>query len=147
MKKPFFVVIAASVALAGPVFAQDTVESQHIVLKVDAGSILTSTGGEFQSAVSGQQLSSDDKLMVNTGSAAKVVYDRGNTDPKDDCVIEFKKPGVYDVPDDCHRAVAWVGGGSQVGNAAIIVGSAVVAALLIGNSSDNNHPTMSLGNR
>lgn len=151
MRKLASALITASVALAAPVFAQGPVQNQNIILKVDAGSVLTSTGGEFVSANSGQQVMIGEKLLINTGSNARLVYDRGNNEPTDDCVIDFRKPGVYNVPTDCKMAVAWTGGGtSQVGNAAIIVGTGLVLAALIGNSSDNNKPTppppMSLGN-
>jgi hypothetical protein len=149
MSKFIYVLVACSVAMSAPVFAQD--QAQPIVLKVDSGSILSSTGGEFVSAKNGQQVVGGQKLMVNSGSTARLVYDRGNNDPKDDCVIEYNKPGVYDVPSDCKRAVAWVGSGSsQLGNAAIIVGTGVVLAALIGNNSNDNRPTpppVSLGNR
>ena len=141
--------IASSVAFSGPVFAQGPDQAQTLVLKVDSGSILTSTGGEYVSAETGQTVVPGQKLMVNADSSARVVYDQGNTDPKDDCVIEFNKAGVFDVPSECKRAVAWVPG-SNGKTALYVIGGAAVAAALIGSGGSDREtpppPPVSLGN-
>ena len=84
MKKFAAVLIAASSALAAPAFAQDG----SITLRVDSGSVMTSAGGEYESASTGKQLAVGERVMVNAGSSATVLYAGG-------CAVEFKEPGVY----------------------------------------------------
>lgn len=125
MTKFAAVLLAASAAFAAPAFAQDS----SITLRVDSGTVMSSSGGEFASANTGKPLVVGEKLMINAGSSATAVYDGG-------CTIEFREPGVYDVPGECKKA-AWAnnGRGASMG-AAIIIGTGVVGAALL-NSEDN----------
>lgn len=128
--------LATSAAFAAPAFAQD----DSITLRVDAGSVMSSTGGEYASANTGKPLVVGEKLMVNAGSAATAVYESG-------CTVEFKEPGVYEVPAECKK-VAWINGGAGNGmNAAIIIGAGVIGAALIDSMGDEPVGPLSPGVR
>ena len=86
MTKLAAILFAASAASAAPVFAQDSA----ITLRVDSGTVMSSTGGEYASANTGKPLVVGEKIMINAGSSASAVYDGG-------CTVEFKEPGVYEV--------------------------------------------------
>lgn len=126
MTKFAAVLFAASVAFAAPAFAQD----QNATLQIDSGSVMVSTGGDYASASNGQALASGQKVMVNEGSSATLVYGNG-------CKMELTQPGVYTVPDQCNAVATNGNGGSNGTNAAIIVGAAAVAGALIDNEEDH----------
>jgi hypothetical protein len=128
MTKFAAVLIAASVAFAAPAFAQD----QNVTLQIDSGSVMASTGGDYASASNGQALASGQKVMVNEGSSATLVYGNG-------CKMQLSQPGVYTVPSECNAVATNNGGGSSGTNSAIIVGTAAVAGALIDNE-DNHEP-------
>ncbi|QNN69247.1 hypothetical protein [Thermomonas carbonis] len=141
MSKLAAALIAVTVAFAAPAFAQDQI--QAITLRIDAGTALTSTGGDFTSATTGQPLAVGEKVMINEKSASTAIYDSG-------CEVKFDKPGVYEVPSDC-KPGAWVATeGSRV-KTWVIVGGALVAAAIIGNSGsdpeDPPPPPLSTGAR
>ena len=125
MTKFAAILLAASAAFAAPAFAQD---NSSITLRVDTGSVMSSTGGEFASANTGKPLAVGEKLMINAGSSATAVYEGG-------CTVEFKEAGVFEVPGECKKA-AWANNGGAGKNAAIIIGAGVIGAALI-NSGDN----------
>lgn len=120
MTKLAAVLIAVSSAFAAPAFAQDG----NITLRVDSGSVMTSAGGEYASANTGKQLVVGERIMVNAGSSATALYDGG-------CAVEFKEPGVYEVPATCAKA-AWAkaGGTGTVRTVGIIVGAAAIGAAI-----------------
>ena len=125
MTKFAAVLLAASAAFTAPAFAQDS----SITLRVDSGTVMSSTGGEYASASTGKPLAVGEKLMINAGSSATAVYEGG-------CTVEFNEPGVFEVPGECKKA-AWANSGHGNGmNAAIIIGAGVVGAAII-NSQDN----------
>lgn len=126
--------LVLSAALSAPAFAQ---ENSNITLRVDAGTVMSSTGGEYATANTGKQLVVGEKLMVNAGSAASAVYEGG-------CTVEFKEPGVYEVPGECRKA-AWVGGNGK--NAAIIIGAGVIGAALLNSEDDVDVGPLSPGIR
>lgn len=133
MSKFATALLVVSMAFSASVAAQQTPAAAYdepIVLRVDTGTVLTSTGGEFASSNSGAVLVVGQKLLLNENSTATAIYDGG-------CEVKFDKPGVYEVPRDCCKcnAVAWVHGPSPGVAAGIIVGSALVAAALIGSDS------------
>lgn len=124
MTKLATALFAATMALAAPAFAQD---AGSATLHVERGSIMTSTGGDYVTASSGQALSAGQKVMVSEDSVGILTYSNG-------CKIKLDAPGVYAVPSDCKALAAKAGGSSM--NAGIIALSALVAAGLI-NSADN----------
>lgn len=120
------VLFAASVAFAAPAFAQD----QSVTLRVDSGSVMSSTGGEFASAGNGQALAAGQKVMVNEGSSATLVYGNG-------CKMELSQPGVYTVPGECNM-VASSSGGSVGAAVGILAGAALIGGGAI--SQEDNTP-------
>lgn len=119
--------IAASVAFAAPAFAQE--QNNSIVIQINAGSAMTSTGGDYMTANSGQPVAVGEKVMVNAGSAATLVYRNG-------CKMELRQPGVYTVPADC-KVAGWTNNGTASGaNAAIIAGVAAIGAAVLANEKD-----------
>jgi len=111
--------IAASLALstAATASAQDTTAT----LRVDQGTIMTSQGGEFANAVTGQALVAGSRLMVTEQSAATVTYDKG-------CVRTYTAPGVYTVEANCTKAAVV---GTDWAGAAKIAGGVVVTAAIL----------------
>ena len=97
-------------------------------LEVNKGVVMTSTGGEFVSANTGEKLIKDERLMVSKDSSATVVFN-------DHCKRTYDEPGVYKIDADC-KAVAWWGTGATV--AAIAV--AVAIGVVVNNNNDNNPP-------
>lgn len=77
-------------------------------LLVDRGSVMTSQGGEFATAQSGQLLASGDRLMVTEGSAATVVY-------ANECRRQYTTPGVYVIEEDCQLVAAAMRNGAANG--------------------------------
>ena len=118
-----------------PAFAQETVKPDSIVLETKTGSVMTSTGGDYQSADTGKQLVIGESMMLNDGAKATVVYYYDNGKRK--CVERYIGPNTYVIDDSC-KAVAWLNTSS---GKAVIVGSAVVAAaLLAGGGGDDDAP-------
>ncbi len=136
MTKFAAILLAASAAFAAPAFAQDS----SITLRVDSGTVMSSTGGEYASANTGKPLAVGEKLMINAGSSATAVYEGG-------CTVEFKDAGVYEVPGECKKA-AWANSGSGNGmNAAIIVGAGVIGAALLNSEDSVDVAPISTGGR
>lgn len=132
MKKLVILLAASSLLLAGVACAQS---QENITLRINKGSVMTSSGGDFMTAQSGQALSQGEKLSVSADTHAQAVYDRGTADTSDDCVIEFKAAGVYEVPGDCKPAGAWQANSNGV-NMWIV--AAVVTGLGIELGSSSN---------
>ena len=84
-------------------------------LLVDRGSVMTSQGGEFATAQSGQLLATGDRLMVTEGSAATVVY-------ANDCRREYATPGVYVIEEDCQLVAAAMRSGANGATGAGVAG-------------------------
>ena len=136
MTKFAAVLLAASAAFAAPAFAQDS----SITLRVDSGTVMSSTGGEYASANTGKPLAVGEKLMINAGSSASAVYDGG-------CTVEFKEPGVYEVPGECKKA-AWTNSGQGNGmSAGIIIGAGLIGAAVINSQGSEDVGPLSDGVR
>lgn len=125
MTKFSAVLLAACAAFTAPAFAQDS----SITLRVDSGTVMSSSGGEYATANTGKPLAAGERLMINAGSSATAVYDGG-------CTVQFKDAGVYEVPGECKKA-AWNnrGGGNGM-SAAVIIGAGVIGGALL-NSEDS----------
>ena len=132
---------------AAPVFAQDQAKPDSIVLETKVGSVMTSTGGDYQSAATGKQLVEGESMMLNDGAKATVVYyyyyDDGKRFRK--CVEEYRGPNTYVIDDSC-KAAAWLPSNPR-GTALIVGGAVVAAALLAGGSNDGNAPPIAKKNR
>lgn len=119
---------AALSVVAFPALAQDGVAT----LRVEAGSIMTSTGGEFSTAGTGEALVDGERLMVAEGAVATVVYPSG-------CTRQYASPGVYVVQDTCVPAGIAAGGVDWKG-AALITAGVVVGAAILDNQDDSPGP-------
>lgn len=138
MIKSAAALLVASLVFAAPSFAQD---NASITLQVNTGSVMTSDGGDYASAASGQALTAGQKIMINAGGSATATYGNG-------CRIEFTQPGVYVVPVECKAA----GGNNNAGrssraNAAIIAGTAVLGAAAIDQGKKMGTSGLSTGAR
>jgi len=137
MQKLFMTTAALLLAVcAAPVFAQDQSKPDSIVLETKVGSVMTSTGGDYQSADTGKLLVEGESMMLNDGAKAKVVYYYDNGNRK--CVENYAGPNTIVIDDSC-KAAAWLT--SNPRGTALIVGGALVAAALLTGSGDNNAPT------
>ena len=138
MKKFAFAAIALAAIFVAPAIAQETTSWDKIVLEDKAGNVMTSQGGEFQTAPIGKQLTVGERMMLGDATVAKVVYydldDNGKVLNK--CVRDYTDPNTYIIDANCTAAVAWTNGGQINGvSAGIIVGAGVIGAALL-NSAD-----------
>lgn len=118
--------VAASIAFAASA-AASAAEEATATLRVDRGNVMTSQGGDFATAQTGQALVVGERLMVSEESAATVAYG-------DDCTRTYTAPGVYVVEKDCQKAgVDWAG-------AAKIVGGVAVGVVLLDNMEQIDAP-------
>ena len=138
MKKLAFAAIALAAIFVAPAIAQETTSWDKIVLEDKAGNVMTSQGGEYQTAPIGKQLTVGERMMLGDATVAKVVYydldDNGKVLSK--CVRDYTDPNTYIIDANCTAAVAWTNGGQINGvSAGIIVGAGVIGAALL-NSAD-----------
>ena len=118
-------------ACASGAYAQDAQKPDKIVLEQKIGSVMTSNGGEYESANVGEMLVKNESMMLSEGAKATVVYYYDNGRRK--CTEFYEGPNTFIIDESCRKA-AYMNGG-QGKNVAIIVGAAVVAAAIIGNKS------------
>ena len=143
-----FTVALLLAACAAPVMAQDPAQPapDKIVLETKVGSVMTSTGGDYQSADTGKLLVDGESMMLNDGAKATVVYYYYSDDGKRyrKCVEEYRGPDTFVIDDSC-KAAAWLTSNRGIG---FVVGGAVVAAaLLAGGDDDDNAPPVSASAR
>lgn len=145
MKKLFLALMAIAALSAQPVFAQQGKSDwDKIVLEDKSGNVMTSTGGDYQTAEIGKLLTIGEYMMLSGDkSLAKVVYyeldDNGNVVHK--CVRDYKDPNTYIIDASCVPAAAWASSKGPV------IGAAVVAALLLGSGGDKDPGPISNGPR
>ena len=132
--------VLASAVFAVQAMAQTADQSDwdRIVLEDKAGNVMTSTGGDYQTAAIGKLLVVGENMMLSGDkSLAKVVYydldDNGNVLHR--CVRDYRDPNTYIIDATCVPA-AWA---ADRGAAGIITGAAVGVALLL-NSQDDVPP-------
>ncbi len=126
-----FLLATAIAAACCPAFAQDSRDAVA-TLRVDAGPIMASTGGEFATVNTGKPLVEGERLMVADGGIATVRYDNG-------CTRQYAEPGVYVIQEDCVPAAIAAGGVDWRGAALISAGVGVGAAILA-NQDDSPGP-------
>ena len=130
MKTLAKLVLATAVsALALPAFAQDTIGT----LTVQQGTIMTSNGGEFASASTGESMQSGERLMVGEGGRASVTFTNG-------AVVNYTAPGVYTVQMPMVGASAGTTVANPAMTAGIVIGAAVLGAAAIEAMGDNVPP-------
>lgn len=123
----FAKLIAASAfaVAASPAFAQEPVAT----LQVETGTVMTSEGGEFQTARSGEGLNVGERIMLSENSVAVVRYPNG-------CVRRYDAPGVYPVPSVCTPMAGRYSGQTDWRAAGIITGVALVGAAILASMDD-----------
>lgn len=121
-----FAASVVALAISGVAAAQDVAPA----LQIQAGQVMTSTGGEFVTAQSGQALVVGQRVMVAEDSSARIVYPNG-------CVVALANEGVFVVAPTatCDAAIAarsagGLAGGRTATTLATIGGVAAAAALL-----------------
>ena len=144
MNKLTLAIVAFSAMFAAPVSAQDQGKSDwdKIVLEDKAGNVMTSTGGDYQTAQIGKQLIIGEHMMLGDATKAKVVYYELDDNGKvlNRCVKDYTDPNTYIIDATCKMAAAWTSGGGISGaNAAIIAGAALIGAAAT-NSGDKVEP-------
>ena len=126
-----FASLLVAVSFALGVAAAASAAETTATLSVDSGTVMSSQGGDFAPAQSGQALASGDRLMVTEKSSATLRY-------ADDCVRRYSVPGVYVVEKDCKKlAVADDDMTNWTMISAVAIGAAVVAATVSGGSDDD----------
>ena len=139
-------VLAASLLLmlSLPAAAQDPAKPDSIVLETKTGSVMTSTGGAYESVAAGKQLVSGESMMLNDGAKATVVYYYDNGQRK--CVEQYVGPNTYLIDDSCRKA-AWMSNGSPGKSALIIVGAGLIGAAVLESMDDVPPGPLSAGAR
>lgn len=141
MKKLGFTLIALSaLSVAAASAQQGKSDWDKIVLEDKAGNVMTSTGGDYQTAPIGKQLIIGEHMLLGDATKAKVVYyeldDKGKVLSK--CVKDYTDPNTYIIDAVCMPGAAWASGGAASGtNVGLVVGAAVVGAALL-NNEDNS---------
>lgn len=129
MKTLAKVVLASTIALALPAFAQETIGT----LTVNQGTVMTSSGGEFASAGSGEGIQVGEQIMLGENSSATITFSNG-------AVVNYTAPGVYTIsglPAAVGAgAVGTAGGASAAATAGIIAGAAALGALGVENAGE-----------
>lgn len=121
--------VAALVAALSffPAFAQEAVGTLQV-----NGSVMTSTGGEFTPASSGQAVAEGTRLMVAEGSSASITFPNG-------AVVNFTEPGVYTINMPAAGALAagttYTAGSVIASNAAFITFAGLIAAAGVASST------------
>jgi len=138
-------VLAAVFVLAAPMAMS---ADDAATLRVDQGAVMSSEGGEFVTAQTGQVLLEGQRLMVTEGAVATLIY-------SDDCKVVYDVPGVYVIDEDCEAAMLMADGtgvtvtertvmtGSTLGTRGsivplLIVGGALIAIPLILDDDDDD---------
>lgn len=130
MKKALYA-IAIAATFTAPAFAQSKSDWDKIVLEEARGSVMTSTGAEYQTASVGKLLVVGENMMLSTSSKAKVVYYELDDEGKvvDKCVKDYTDPSTYIIDATCTPVAAWAGSPGM--SPALIIGAGVVGAALI----------------
>ena len=151
MKKLGFTLIALSALSFAAASAQEKGKSDwdKIVLEDKAGNVMTSTGGDYQTAPIGKQLIIGEHMLLGDATKAKVVYyeldDNGKVLSK--CVKDYTDPNTYIIDAVCTPGAAWANGGAISGTKmGLIIGAGVVGAVLINeNGTDDEGPISNAG--
>ena len=121
--------VATAAALLGaaslaPAFAQETIGTMQV-----NGTVMTSDGGEFVGASSGEAIQAGERIMVGEGSSASISFVNG-------AVVNYTAPGVYTIqlPAVATGATATTLGEAVSANIGFVAFAGVIAAAGIGAS-------------
>ena len=139
MKSPIRLLAIAAISLiVAPAMAQEVIGT----LTVNQGSVMTSTGGEFASASSGEAIQVGEQIMVAEGASASVTFSNG--------VVTNLTTGVHTISGlpaagaagATAGSVGTAGGASVAATVGVIAGTeaAVAAASEAANDGDNETP-------
>jgi hypothetical protein len=152
MKKLGYTLIALSAISFAAASAQEQGKSDwdKIVLEDKAGNVMTSTGGDYQTAPIGKQLVIGEHMMLGDSTKAKVVYyeldDNGKVVSR--CVKDYTDPNTYIIDATCTAGAGWANGGGMSGaQVGMIVGAGVIGAALINNQDKTEVGPLSNGTR
>lgn len=120
------------VACAVPALAQDQEKPDKIVLEQKIGTVMTSTGGDYESANPGKLLVPEESMMLTEGAKATVVY--YYEDGKRKCTEVYKGPNTFVIDDSCKKAGYLEGNGNT--GVALIAGAALIGAALLGSNGN-----------
>lgn len=136
--------------------AQDPVEkADKIVLEEKAGSVLSSTGAQYQSASVGKLFINGESMMLGDEAKATVVYYYLDSDGdlRRKCTEKYVGPNTFTIDDSCKKGVWWTegsgtaGGSSSsgfAGGAGVIIGAGVIGAAIL-EGMDDTPPPVSAG--
>jgi len=108
--------------------SQEQGKPDSIVLETKTGSVMTSTGGAYETAPIGKQLVTGESMMLTDGAKATVVYYYDDGDRK--CVEHYRGPNTYVIDDSCKKA-AWMTNGSPGKSALVILGAGLIGAAVL----------------
>ena len=140
MKSPIrFALALVAASLFAPAQAQEVIGT----LTVNQGTVMTSTGGEFASATTGEAIQAGEQIMVSEGGSASVTFNNG--------VVTNLTTGVHTISGipavgagagATAGSVGTAGGASVAATAGVIAGTAaaVAAANEAANDGDNETP-------
>ena len=146
MKTSSVLLASVSALLAFPAAAQQQAQDKpdSIVLETKTGSVMTSTGGAYETAATGKQLVTGESMMLTEGAKATVVYYYDNGNRK--CVERYAGPNTYVIDDSCKKA-AWMTNGSPGKSALIIAGAGLIGAAVLASMDDVPPGPLSSGAR
>ncbi len=124
MKSPIRLALAiAAISMIAPAMAQEVIGT----LTVNSGTVMTSTGGEFVSAATGEAIEVGEQIMVSEGAKASVTFVNGMVSP-----LKIGVQSFTGVPTPLVGApatsVGTAGGASAVATAGVIAGTAAAVA-------------------
>jgi hypothetical protein len=132
--------IAAAIAvlmLSTGAAAQEVGKPDRIVLEAQAGSVMTTKGGDYQTANTGELLVNGQSMMLGEGASATVVYYYVDSDGDlvRKCTERYTGANTYVIDDSC-VAAAWTPNGSPGKSAMVIIGAGLIGAAILGSMDD-----------
>jgi hypothetical protein len=128
----------AAITLIAPAFAPAYAQETIGTLQVQ-GQVMTSTGGEFAAAASGEPVVAGERIMVGEGGQATVQLSNGT-------VLSYTQPGVYTVQLPA-AAAATAATATQVASPAvglsattIAIGAGLAAAVVVSTNDGDDTP-------
>lgn len=135
MKSPIrFALALVAASLFAPAQAQEVIGT----LTVNQGTVMTSTGGEFASATTGDAIQAGEQIMVSEGGSASVTFNNG--------VVSNLGTGVHTISSIPAAATSGVattsvgtaGGASAAATVAVVAGTAAAAAAAVEEANDGD---------
>lgn len=138
MKSPIrFALALVAASLFAPAQAQEVIGT----LTVNQGTVMTSTGGEFASATSGEAIQVGEQIMVSEGGSASVTFSNG--------VVSNLGTGVHTISGIPAAAASGIattsvgtaGGASVAATAGVIAATVAATAAAVEEADDGDNET------